>query len=177
MSCEETCLNKHMPSLLLNKCVWPIIDLTGRCRMKEKQASLCLITGKEKGKGRKTWWVKIQQWPLALRVSVFCVSNLHWGWAHEAGASSSNPDDIGGSSSPQASKVISLSSRILQEALRQLSQMCVCLCVWLCKCMFFFFNNLVLKEKLYMCTSDGLQCEYIKLTGGPLFSQNKSGSR
>lgn len=44
---------------------------------------------------------------------------------------------------------------------------CVCGCLSLCS---FFSNNLVLKGKHYMCSSDGLQYEYIKVTGEPRFS-------
>lgn len=44
----------------------------------------------------------------------------------------------------------------------------VCVCACLCACS--FSNNLVLKGKHYMCSSDGLQCEYMKVTGEPQFS-------
>lgn len=52
------------------------------------------------------------------------------------------------------------------------NSMCVYVCVSGCLsvCSFFFSNNLVLKGKLHMCTCNGLQCEYIRVTGEPQFS-------
>lgn len=123
------------------------------------------IDWKGKGKGKKRWLVEIQQWPAALRVCIMhgqpslrvsawdrCILGKRW-W-HQRKFLSSGLQSF------------ATLSCILQEIVSKRSQLCVCVYLSVCS----FFNNLVLKGKCYICTSDGLQCEYIKVTGEPQFS-------
>lgn len=65
-----------------------------------------------------------------------------------------------------ALKFFATLSCILQQIMSKWSQLSVCVCLSVCS----FFQQPCGKGKCYICTSDSLQREFIKVTGEPQFS-------
>lgn len=132
---------QRMSNLLHYKYVWPIIDQMQKCRKKKKQISLCLITGKEKGK---------RQYNNSHRPCVFLCYVLLTFTEVEHMRQVHPRQTLMTSEEVSLLRPPKFCHSLLASCRKQRENGPLCVCVWLSQCMFFFWQPCAEVETLYV---------------------------